>query len=72
MIAGLLCIIAISLIFYSLYKRITRNNDYFKKRGIPQLNLNFLVGDTFGFMLLKRYNGPEFVKMLYNKFPNEK
>lgn len=71
MLSELLLAVGIGLIVYAFYKWVTLNNDYFAIRNLPFKKPSFLLGSTGGFFL-GRYAGPEFGKMIYNMFPNEK
>lgn len=54
-----------------VYKWITRDNDYFKKRGIAYEKPRFLFGNTAG-VALKTVELREFSKYQYELFPNKK
>lgn len=61
--------VAVLLVF--LYRWVTKNNDYFKLRGIPSNRPTFLLGST-GAFFLGRYRPDEYLQSLYKSFPNEK
>lgn len=71
MFAGLLYFTGVSLIAYSFYKWATQYHQYFAKRGIPHMKPSFLIGNT-GVFFMKLYSAPEYVKHLYQQFPNHK
>lgn len=71
MIVELIYVAALAWIIFAFCKWVTLNNNYFEKRGLRYVKPVFIFGNTGGFFLSK-YNSPDFVKMLYNKFPNEK
>lgn len=63
--------IAISLIFYGIYKYMTLNHDYFRKRGIVHMKPTFFFGNM-GAFLLRRETIYEFATNLYTAFPQQK
>lgn len=71
MLSIILIIIALVLFAWVFYKWATENNDFFAKRGIPQMKPAFLVGNNSG-ALLRKFTVPEFAMHLYRQFPNEK
>lgn len=64
-------LIAIGLFIYVVYKWVTINNDYFKRRGLKHLKPNFFFGNTGGYFF-KQHRIHEFISYLYNAFPSEK
>lgn len=54
-----------------IYRWATKNNDYFIKRGIPALKPTLIFGNSAEFFT-KQIDLIDFVKKLYNDFPNEK
>lgn len=54
-----------------IYKYATQNNDYFIKRGIPALKPILFFGNS-GEFFTKQVDLIDFVKKLYNDFPDEK
>lgn len=67
----ILLIIAFILIIYSFYKWATINNDYFKNQGIKYIKPTFMLGSTAA-LFFKTQTIYDFVKSLYNEFPDEK
>lgn len=66
-----ICVISLTIALYAFYKWATVNSDYFAKKNLKHLKLNFLVGNTAG-LFLKQYNLPEFFDSIYNRYPDEK
>lgn len=64
-----LVILTIFILF--VYKWLTKNNDYFIKRGIPALKPTFMFGNS-GEFYTKQIGLIDLVKKLYNDFPEEK
>ncbi|XP_058837437.1 probable cytochrome P450 9f2 [Topomyia yanbarensis] len=62
--------VVIAVLAY-LYRLLTKNNGYFHDKPIPSLPVKPLVGSS-GQLLLKRTTFPDFIKMVYNKFPSVK
>lgn len=62
---------ASGLFVYVFYKWATQNQDYFVKHGMKHLKPKFLIGNTFGYYLM-RYPSHIFVDKIYNSYPNEK
>lgn len=71
MIDLVLLFTAVGLIIYSFYKYVTRNNDYFKKRGIPFIKPKFLIGSSAEFFF-KKITLSELMRRLYNSYPSER
>lgn len=71
MIGLWLILTGLGLLLLLLYRWATKNNDYFKLRGIPSVRPTFLLGNTGAFMM-GRHRPNEYLKSLYNAFPNEK
>lgn len=70
MLAGILLIIAISLLLFALYKWIVLNNDFFKIRNMKYMKPRFLFGNTGG-LFINKYTASEFMQKLYQAFPDE-
>lgn len=66
-----LILIVLAAIGFLIYKKGTKNGDYFSKRNIPHVNPKFLLGTTGGFFM-KQHRPNEFYQRLYNSFPKEK
>ena len=54
-----------------IYQYITKNNDFFKKKGLAHLKPMFFFGNTAP-MVFKQMELIDYVVDLYSKFPNEK
>lgn len=70
MLESLLLLTAISLFSYAFYEWATVNNDFFKKRNVKFIKPTFLFGSS-GAFFLNKYDGGEFLEMIYNQFPDE-
>lgn len=68
-----LCLIAIILILlaYILYKKGNANSDYFADKGIKSQTPSFLLGNS-GPLFLGKKSSPEFMRDMYNEFPDER
>lgn len=53
------------------YKWATQNNKYFAKRGVPSLKPALFFGNSADFFT-KKVDLIDFVKKLYNDFPDKK
>lgn len=71
MISAILLAVSVGLLALGAYRWVTLNNGYFAKRKMAHVAPTFLLGSTGGFYL-KQHRINEFVRGLYNKFPNEK
>lgn len=62
---------AIVVISFGIYKLLTKNNDYFRKRGIAHMKPTFPFGNMapFLFGLQTPY---EFANTMYTMFPRQK
>ncbi|XP_053690938.1 probable cytochrome P450 9f2 [Sabethes cyaneus] len=69
--ANLFYLAVIGAIIVYLYRRVTKNNDYFHDKPIPSLAVKPFFGST-GSLMLKRTTYPGFISSIYNKFPNVK
>lgn len=58
-------------IIFVIYKWATQNDDYFVKRGVPALRPALLFGNSTDFFT-KKVDLIDFVKKLYNDFPDKK
>lgn len=67
----ILWIILIVLLVYYLHKSLTRNFDYFSKRGIPNEKPNFFFGSS-GSLFRGAESIPDYVKKIRKKFVQEK
>lgn len=65
MISAILLTITILLFVYALYKKLTENDDYFKKKGIPFIKPKFFLTSLF----LKKKSPQEKLMEQYNSFP---
>lgn len=63
--------IAMVIVVYLFYKWATQNDQYFVKRRVPALKPSLLFGNSADFFT-KKIDLIEFVKKLYNDFPDEK
>lgn len=63
--------LGVCLVLCFLYKWIKRNNEYFTHRGIAAIKPIVFFGNTREFVFNK-VGLIEFIKKLYNDFPNEK
>ncbi|XP_058837436.1 probable cytochrome P450 9f2 [Topomyia yanbarensis] len=68
---NLLQLAVVIAVFAYLYRLLTKNNGYFHDKPIPSLAVKPLIGSS-GDLLLKRVTFGEFIKSVYNKFPNVK
>lgn len=59
------------VVVFLVYKWATQNDKYFEKKGVPALKPSFLFGNSADFFT-KKVDLIEFVKKLYNDFPDEK
>lgn len=62
---------SVIILFYLMYKWASQNHDYFIKRGVPALKPSLIFGNSTEFFT-KKIELIDFVKKLYNDFPNEK
>lgn len=67
-IFGIITVLAVVLIFY---RWATQDNDYFLQRGVPALRPALIFGNSADFFT-KKIGLIDFVKKLYNDFPDEK
>ena len=58
-------------VLYAGYKYLTKNNEFFKKRGVKYVEPTLLFGNMFGLMT-GRLNGWTVLEEIYNNFKNEK
>lgn len=65
MISTILLTITILLFVYALYKKLTENDDYFKKKGIPFIKPKFFLRSLFS----KKMSAQEKLMEQYNSFP---
>lgn len=65
----LVLIIFISSVF--LYKQVTKNYDFFLRRGIPFSKPKLLFGSSMDFYF-KKIELIEFIKRLYYEMPNQR
>lgn len=63
--------IAITAFVYTFYNWLTKNADYFRKKGLKYVKLTSL-NENFGAVTYRKYVLYEFLQRLYNMFPNEK
>ncbi|XP_058831123.1 probable cytochrome P450 9f2 [Topomyia yanbarensis] len=54
-----------------IYRRITRDNDYFHDKPIPSLAVKPLLGST-GDLLVKKYSFNDYIKKIYDQFAGVK
>lgn len=54
-----------------IYKKGTKDFDYFAKKGIPFAKPTFFIG-TSGGSILRKYAFPEYLKLRYNTFSEHK
>lgn len=66
-----LILIVVAAIGFLIYKKGTKNGDYFSKRNVPHMNPTFFFGSTGG-LFMKKHRPSEFYQFLYNSFPNDK
>lgn len=66
-----LIIIIVILITMIIYKKGTKDFDYFAKKGIPFAKPTFFIG-TSGGSILRKYAFPEYLKLRYNTFSEHK
>lgn len=59
------------IVFYGIYKYLTRNDGVFTKRGVPFLKPTVLLGNL-GSLVTGRENGFEFFQNKYDMFKHEK
>lgn len=71
MLSQILLTTGIALIIYAFYKFVTKNEDFFSKKGIKQMRPSFLFGNS-GTFIKKNFSATEFSQYLYYAFPNEK
>ncbi|XP_055589836.1 probable cytochrome P450 9f2 [Uranotaenia lowii] len=68
---SLVTVAALVAVLVLIYRRMTRNNDYFHYKPIPSMAVRFWVGSTAP-MLLKKYSFNDFIKMIYDKYQGVK
>lgn len=66
-----LSIITALLAIHAFYKWATQDNKYFLQRGVPALRPALIFGNSADFFT-KKIDLIDFVKKLYNDFPDEK
>lgn len=66
-----LVLVILVVIGFLIYKKGTKNGDYFSKRNVPHMNPTFFFGSTGG-LYMKQYRPAEFYQHLYNSFPKDK
>lgn len=64
-------LVIVAVFILLVYKWLTKDNDYFIKRGIPALKPTFMLGNT-GKFYTKQIGLIDLVTKLYNDFPDEK
>lgn len=70
MFLEILLVACISMVLFS-YKWLHRNDDFFKKRGIPYLRPTLFLGNT-GKLTLGRCTMFELLQSTYQALPNER
>lgn len=60
-----------AVVIFLVYKWATQNDDYFEKKGVPALKPTLFFGNSVDFFT-KKVDLIEFVRKLYDDFPNEK
>lgn len=60
-----------AFVVFLVYKWATQNDEYFVKRGVLALRPTLIFGNSADFFT-KKIDLIEFVKKLYDDFPNEK
>lgn len=63
--------VSIITVIVLFYKWVTQNNLYFTKRGVPALEPAIFFGNSADFFT-KKVDLIDFVKKLYNDFPDKK
>lgn len=63
--------IGMTVAAFAVYKWATQNDKYFENRGVPALKPALFFGNSAEFFT-KKIDLIEFVKKLYDDFPNEK
>lgn len=66
-----LLVTIVLLILIVLYRRVSKHYDYFSNKPIPSLTPIPLFGNMFP-LFMKKYTFPEFIQMIYNRFPDAK
>lgn len=66
----ILTLIVLVILGYCFYKFRTKDSDFFRQRGIKSLEPAFLLGNRPLFR--NKLSVPEFIKICYDKFPNDK
>lgn len=64
-------ILLLLILLLGLYKFLTRNNDFFKNRGVKFMKPMLLLGNTFD-LISGREDGASIMLSFCRKFPNEK
>lgn len=65
MISTILLTTTILLFVYALYKKLTENDDYFNKKGVPFIKRKFFLRNLFS----KKMSAQEKLIKQYNSFP---
>lgn len=68
---GFLLWSVIAVVLYGIYKFITLNNDFFRKRGIAHMKPTFFLGNM-GPFLFRLQTPYEFANAMYTAFPRQK
>lgn len=63
--------VGMAFVVFFLYKWATQNDEYFVKRGVVSVKPALIFGNSADFFT-KKIDLIEFVKKLYDDFPNEK
>ncbi|XP_055589823.1 probable cytochrome P450 9f2 [Uranotaenia lowii] len=68
---SLLTLAAVVAILALIYRRVTRDNDYFHDKPIPSMPVRFWFGSTAP-LLTKKYSFNDFIKLIYDKYQGVK
>lgn len=64
-------LLAFVALFAWIYRKLTKDNDYFHDKPIPSMEVKPLLGSTAPLML-KKYAFSDFIKMIYDKYEGVK